>query len=273
MQDVNAAQYELVHLLKAQATPGSLFLVGDLNQAIYGFRGANPGSMDQGVLADFPGCVTVYMADNYRYVRTQHFTSVCITIGPLSACNLSCYLHIVLIQATLEICLVVLRVLGAPNRTMTAFVGHALVVCHAMCHRSGGHIIRAAEAALAHNGLPCGYRAQRTVRGDGYSGHVEHVGMQCPGVLQVPWFSMSSRSKAATLALGNSQALRLYLSYTSYLPHHCCRLSCPMRCVRPTMLLASVSKSRRPGGCQGQQKTRLLCWSRTLPSLPGTTPR
>jgi DNA helicase-2/ATP-dependent DNA helicase PcrA len=38
-QDLNAAQYELVRLL---AENGSVFAIGDPDQAIYGFRGANP---------------------------------------------------------------------------------------------------------------------------------------------------------------------------------------------------------------------------------------
>jgi DNA helicase-2/ATP-dependent DNA helicase PcrA len=38
-QDLNAAQYELVRLL---AENGSIFAIGDPDQAIYGFRGANP---------------------------------------------------------------------------------------------------------------------------------------------------------------------------------------------------------------------------------------
>lgn len=38
-QDLNAAQYELVRLL---AQTGTIFAIGDPDQAIYGFRGANP---------------------------------------------------------------------------------------------------------------------------------------------------------------------------------------------------------------------------------------
>ena len=40
-QDLNQAQYELLRLL-APADHTNLFVIGDPNQAIYGFRGAQP---------------------------------------------------------------------------------------------------------------------------------------------------------------------------------------------------------------------------------------
>jgi DNA helicase-2/ATP-dependent DNA helicase PcrA len=63
---VNAAQHELLRLLRAQSLHGSLFIVGDLNQAIYGFRGADPDIMEATFLAEFPDCVTKTLKDNYR---------------------------------------------------------------------------------------------------------------------------------------------------------------------------------------------------------------
>ena len=62
-QDINRAQYECIKML---SHPGNnVFAVGDDDQSIYGFRGANPGFMKQFV-NDYKGCGKVYLDTNYR---------------------------------------------------------------------------------------------------------------------------------------------------------------------------------------------------------------
>ncbi|KAK9859346.1 hypothetical protein WJX84_001465, partial [Apatococcus fuscideae] len=63
-QDTNAAQYNLVHQLIG--SEGNLFVVGDPDQAIYGWRGANAAYMDSFLQNDFPDLVTLQLRDNYR---------------------------------------------------------------------------------------------------------------------------------------------------------------------------------------------------------------
>lgn len=62
-QDLNAVQYELVNLLAG--TGGGLFAIGDPDQAIYGFRGADPKYFSQ-LLADFPTARRFELETNYR---------------------------------------------------------------------------------------------------------------------------------------------------------------------------------------------------------------
>jgi DNA helicase-2/ATP-dependent DNA helicase PcrA len=61
-QDTNRAQYELVRLLGAQ---GNVFAVGDDDQSIYGWRGAEVRNMRQ-FQSDFAGCRIVRLEENYR---------------------------------------------------------------------------------------------------------------------------------------------------------------------------------------------------------------
>ena len=62
-QDINALQYEILRLI---AKPrNNLFIVGDDDQSIYGFRGSEPSIM-LGFAKDFPGCRTVLLSKNYR---------------------------------------------------------------------------------------------------------------------------------------------------------------------------------------------------------------
>ena len=65
-QDIDAAQYELLSLL-AGAGAG-LTVIGDPDQAIYGFRGADVRFFLQ-FAADFPGAVTCALSRNYRSSR------------------------------------------------------------------------------------------------------------------------------------------------------------------------------------------------------------
>lgn len=62
-QDCNRIQYELLRILAAPEH--NLFVVGDDDQAIYGFRGASPGIMQQPG-KDYPGCAFYFLTENYR---------------------------------------------------------------------------------------------------------------------------------------------------------------------------------------------------------------
>nr|WP_326185893.1 UvrD-helicase domain-containing protein [uncultured Oscillibacter sp.] len=61
-QDINDAQYALV---RAWSRSGSLFVIGDPDQSIYGFRGA-AGRCFQRLTEDLPGTRTIRLTENYR---------------------------------------------------------------------------------------------------------------------------------------------------------------------------------------------------------------
>ena len=62
-QDINRVQYEIVKML---AKPeNNLFIVGDDDQSIYRFRGANPEIM-LGFEEDYPNCKKTLLSVNYR---------------------------------------------------------------------------------------------------------------------------------------------------------------------------------------------------------------
>jgi superfamily I DNA/RNA helicase len=63
-QDTNKLQYELLQLLRAN---DNVFVIGDPNQSIYGFRGAS-GSIFEQFVADFPDCLRITLTANYRSV-------------------------------------------------------------------------------------------------------------------------------------------------------------------------------------------------------------
>lgn len=62
-QDISPVQYEIVKLLAAPED--NLFIVGDDDQSIYGFRGASPESMMQ-FLTDYQRAVQIPLDVNYR---------------------------------------------------------------------------------------------------------------------------------------------------------------------------------------------------------------
>lgn len=62
-QDCNRIQYEIVK--KLAAPENNLFVVGDDDQSIYGFRGASPDIL-QLFLRDFPSAVQILLGGNYR---------------------------------------------------------------------------------------------------------------------------------------------------------------------------------------------------------------
>jgi DNA helicase-2/ATP-dependent DNA helicase PcrA len=62
-QDINPMQYEIVKMLAAPRN--NLFIVGDDDQSIYGFRGANPGIMKQ-FTKDYENSDVITLKMNYR---------------------------------------------------------------------------------------------------------------------------------------------------------------------------------------------------------------
>ena len=62
-QDVNQAQYDVVRMLAAPQD--NLFVVGDDDQSVYGFRGAKPGIMME-FMKDYPKARRVLLDINYR---------------------------------------------------------------------------------------------------------------------------------------------------------------------------------------------------------------
>ena len=61
-QDINREQYEVLKLLSAG---DGLFVVGDDDQSIYGFRGSSPTIMQQ-FMQDYPSAIRIFLCSNYR---------------------------------------------------------------------------------------------------------------------------------------------------------------------------------------------------------------
>lgn len=66
-QDVNLAQYHLLQLLKTPVV--NLCMIGDPDQAIYGFRGADRSYFLQ-FQQDFPDAVVLHLSQNYRSIQS-----------------------------------------------------------------------------------------------------------------------------------------------------------------------------------------------------------
>lgn len=62
-QDINGIQYEVVKMLAGDKK--NLFVVGDDDQAIYGFRGSDPSIMGR-FLLDYPEALQIALSVNYR---------------------------------------------------------------------------------------------------------------------------------------------------------------------------------------------------------------
>lgn len=61
-QDINPIQYRLI---QAWSKNGSLFVIGDSDQSIYGFRGADARCFER-LFADSPSCSKIRLLQNYR---------------------------------------------------------------------------------------------------------------------------------------------------------------------------------------------------------------
>ncbi len=69
-QDINLAQYEVIRMLAAPEN--NLFIVGDDDQSVYGFRGAKPGIM-MDFKKDYPEAKKILLNVNYR--STAHIVN------------------------------------------------------------------------------------------------------------------------------------------------------------------------------------------------------
>lgn len=62
-QDINSVQYEMIKMLAAPQN--NIFIVGDDDQSIYGFRGSKPEIMFK-FTEDYANATKIYLSDNYR---------------------------------------------------------------------------------------------------------------------------------------------------------------------------------------------------------------
>lgn len=75
-QDINELQYQILHILTEMRQ--NIFVVGDDDQAIYGFRGSNPEIMKR-FTTDYENCEKVLLLQNYRCdEEIVHYALCCI---------------------------------------------------------------------------------------------------------------------------------------------------------------------------------------------------
>lgn len=81
-QDNDAVQWRLVQLLEPGKT-GSLFCVGDPDQNMYEWRGAEAGGLEEKFDERFPGAVTIDLPENYRSTPqiVAYLNEICPTPG------------------------------------------------------------------------------------------------------------------------------------------------------------------------------------------------
>jgi DNA helicase-2/ATP-dependent DNA helicase PcrA len=79
-QDVDARQYRFVTLLAPPPT-GNLCVIGDPQQAIYGFRGADAACFDR-FRSDYPNATAITLKRNYRSSGTIVTASAQVVAGP-----------------------------------------------------------------------------------------------------------------------------------------------------------------------------------------------
>jgi DNA helicase-2/ATP-dependent DNA helicase PcrA len=77
-QDINRLQYEALKLIAAPKN--NLFVVGDDDQSIYGFRGASPAVMQE-FQRDFPAGRQVLLGINYRSTKQVVAAAACVVAG------------------------------------------------------------------------------------------------------------------------------------------------------------------------------------------------
>ncbi len=63
-QDLNKAQYEVIKAFSGDAA--DIFMVGDPNQAIYGFNGSSSRYMTNAFISDYPDVEQIILSENYR---------------------------------------------------------------------------------------------------------------------------------------------------------------------------------------------------------------
>ncbi|HVO87392.1 MAG TPA: UvrD-helicase domain-containing protein [Casimicrobiaceae bacterium] len=152
-QDTNAAQYRLMQLLVGESTPFTV--VGDDDQAIYGWRGATRDNLDL-LARDYPGLRVVKLEQNYRSsVRILRSANALIANNPKlfdkrlwSELGHGDPLRVTPArdeEAEAELC--VHRLLGHKFERRTRFADYAILY-------RGNHQARVFEAALRAQSIP-----------------------------------------------------------------------------------------------------------------------
>ncbi|MFR4250522.1 MAG: UvrD-helicase domain-containing protein [Christensenellales bacterium] len=83
-QDINDLQYQLIRAWGAKSA--SVFVIGDPDQAIYGFRGANARCFER-LLQDEPQTVCIHLTENYRCTPAVLYGALPVVHHPSSYLN------------------------------------------------------------------------------------------------------------------------------------------------------------------------------------------